>query len=78
VNVSAVAIEFLNDLPSEYSSELGDSISEIRIKLIIIIQSVIAQANKSAEFKLPKVRIHQLALLRHSLLLKRGRTGANR
>lgn len=58
VNVSTVAIEFLDNLSRENSRQLRYTIPKIHVKLVIIVESVVTQTDETSKFEFTKERIN--------------------
>jgi hypothetical protein len=59
VNVPPVLVEFLDELPSEDDGQLGGTVPQIHVQLVIVVLGEKRNADESSELELTEVVVYQ-------------------
>lgn len=59
MNVPPVLVEFLDELPSEDDGQLGGTVPQIHVQLVIVVLGEKRNADESSELELTEVVVYQ-------------------
>jgi hypothetical protein len=59
VNIPPILVEFLNELPSQNDGQLGGTVPQIHVQLVIVVLSEKGDADERSELELTEVVVDQ-------------------